>query len=55
LEGKLTNIIIRWYGYILRMNREDPKGGFQHESKRKMPKRKTEIKVAKGKERCYTE
>jgi hypothetical protein len=45
LEDTLTENRITWDGHIIRMNeRQNPKG-FKHKSKRKMPKRETDIKM----------
>jgi hypothetical protein len=42
VRGKLTSNRITWYGYILKMSKENPRG-FKHNSKRKTPNRKTKI------------
>jgi hypothetical protein len=37
---------IKWHGHVLRMNKDfKPGEGFEHQSQRKMPKRKAKIKM----------
>jgi hypothetical protein len=53
LEGNLTNNRIKWSESILKINKENPKEGNEHESKRKTPKRETKIKMGTYQERCH--
>jgi hypothetical protein len=46
MEVKLTKNTIRWYEHVLKMYKDRiPKKGFENESKTKMLKRETKIKI----------